>query len=71
MKYLNAFKVPTNCYISSELKQLALTNNLNLSKLLEFAIKFKLSELDLCDVPNNYLLIKINKLQELLKDADK
>lgn len=70
MKFINAFKVQTNCYINSELKQLALTNNLNLSKLLEFGIKFKLSELDLYDIPSNYLLIKINKLQEIIKEQD-
>lgn len=59
-------KTNINCYIDAELKRLSLENNIGFSEALEFGLKFKLAEMDLEDYPNNKLLTKIAKLQEII-----
>lgn len=60
------FKTQANCYIDVELIKLVKEQNWELSKILEFGIKFKLAEIDLEDYPDNKLLNKIAKLQEII-----
>ena len=68
-------KVQTNCYIDSELKQIAQERKISLSEVLEFGIKFKLAEADMIDYPKNKLSEKIiklvNQLEEQCQTKDK
>jgi post-segregation antitoxin (ccd killing protein) len=60
-------KAPMNCYIDVDLIKQVKELKWEFSELLEFGIKFKLAEMDLEDYPNNKLLDKIAKLQEVIQ----
>ena len=62
-------KVQTNCYIDSELKQIAQERKISLSEVLEFGIKFKLAEANLLEYPKNKLSEKIIKLVNQLNET--
>lgn len=70
IKYNKNFVVKSHvhCSVSSELLQTIYAYGFSASDLLEFGIKFKLSEVSDYPVPGNYLSKRIQQLQEIIKE---
>lgn len=65
-------KTQMNCWVDSSLIQMCREARIDeFSKILEFGMRFKLAELDLCNMPDNKLTQRIKKLQELLEEKCK
>jgi len=64
-------KVSVNLKINPDMYRVAKQKNLNMSACLDFGIRFILAEQDEIDYPNNKLLLKIQKLQEVIIEKNK
>lgn len=63
-------RISAHTTVDLKLKQLAEDCNIEITKALEFGLKFLLAEKDLGDYPHNRLLININKLNEVIEQLN-